>query len=305
VTVSAPLLPGKPARPKSLLILAASLFVGITLGSGIALLADLTDKRIVSLRAFPVQIGKAPVGVLSEMTASELSQIGGSGASGFKLAVYRLPRSRYVEDIRSLASALFMSRVSGPAQVITISSPAEHEGKTTLSANLAVILAQQGKRVLLVDANFRNPNVHSTFKLDNATGLAALIANHLPDPRVELRAIPEQPGLSALAAGPMALLPAEAFSLPVLGEILSGLRKHFDCIILDAGAVLGNNDAVALAAQSDLVLLVSWLGVTKSQELLDSISKLEHVVSADSLKLVINGAVLAPGTRAVYYGDAK
>lgn len=303
--VSAPMLPGKPARPKTILLLPASLFLGVTLGAGIALLLDLTDKRIVSLHAIPADFGQTPIGVLPELAPSELSQIGGGGASRLKLAVFQLPRSRYTEELRAIASSLFLSKASAPPQVITVTSPEGGEGKSTLSANLAVLLAQQGRRVVLVDANVRNPSVHTAFNLDNSSGLASLLNSQPADLRTAVSAVPSQPGLSALTLGTSSLLSPEALSLPAFAELLAGLRRYFECIVLDAGPVIGVSDAVTLAAQSDKVLLISSLGVTKSQALLDSISKLEHFVSADNLKLVINGAALDASAPATYHGDAK
>lgn len=300
--VSLPLLPGRPASPKILLYLVASLLGGIPFGLGVALLVDLADARILSLAAVRAEYAKISLNVLPLLNRQKMRQV---EESDLNLIVYRLPRSPYAEALRSLANSLFLTIQTAPPQVILVTSPGDGEGKTTLSTNLAALLAQQGKRILIIDSDLRYPGVHKALNMENASGLASLLTSKAADPMLGLQPVSTQSGLFVLTAGVATLLPSEVFGLPRLGEILTEFRRHFDCIILDSAPMLAVNDSIPLAVQADKVLLVSRLGKTISHDLRETIAKLEHFIPADNLKLIVNGVASGPGSRSIYYGDTK
>jgi len=302
--IGPPMLPGKPASPKVLLFLAASLLVGLSLGVGIAILRDLLDGRIVSVAAVQADFSRIPLSVLPRLNARELEEINGGGESGLNLAVYRLPQSSYAEALRSLAHSLYLTKHLAPPQVTMITSSGDGEGKTTLSANLAVLLAQQGKRALLIDSDLRDPSVHTAMSMGNSSGLTTLLTSAATDPLAEVRPVAAQPGLFVLTAGSAPLVPSEAFSLPRLEHFLNEFRRHFDCIIVDSAPVLAVNDSIPLAGKADNVLLVSRFGKTRSQALRDSVTKLRQYLPAENLKLVIND-VSGPGNPAIYHADLR
>lgn len=299
--VSPALLPTTPSTPPILPLLLGSILAGLTFGTGIALLIDLFDKRILSLPVIATEFGMSPLGTFPALSAIELEET----SEGTGLAVHRAPRSRFAEQIRSLANSLYLARGATSPKVILITSPGNHEGKTTLSANLAVILAQQGKSVLLVDADVQHPGIHPAFRLDNSLGMANLLTSATADPRVEVRTVGIQPGLSVLTTGTVSLLPPEPFSLPRFSELFELFRQSFDCIIVDTAPILAANDTIQVASQSDAVLLVARLRQTKSQPLHDAIARLEQYVPVERLKLVINGVGSASGRLGIFNGDKK
>ncbi len=318
--VNPALLPGRPARPRVAIYLAAAIFLGLTLGAGLAILIDLADKRVMTIDSVRSRFGRSPAGIIPLLPAraaspllpsratAEMNLTGGPGV-GPNLAVFTLPESSYAEAVRALAGSLMMSGNPGSAQVFLVTSPVGGEGKTSLTANLAGVLARQGKRVLAIDADLRHPDLHHWLKLTNSSGLTSLVSQSWHAGAslegLQVQAVPEQPELFALTTGPVSTHPSEVLGRAPLGDLLTLFRGSYDCIIMDAAPVLTVNDSIPLLAYADKVLLVARLGLTKKHALVDALTKLGEVVPADDLKLVINAAQRGPGHRATYYGDAK
>jgi capsular exopolysaccharide synthesis family protein len=288
------LLPGKPARPRVLIYLAASLFLGVTLGMGLAILADLTDRRLAGVDSISSKFRRTPLGAVPPLSSSEASEMGDGAASGSQpnLAVLRLPNSRYAEGIRALASLTLLPRNSVTPQVIMVTSPDGGEGKTTLVANLAAVLARQGKRVLAIDADLRHPDLHTLLNLGNLFGLTNIMAA-APSGEAEstsrLLPVAGQPDLFALPTGPVSTHPSEVLGRARLGDLLAEFRRHFDCILLDAAPILSVNDSLPLVSHADRVLLVCRLRETTQKALREAIGRVEEIIPEDNLKLVING----------------
>ena len=281
------LMPGKPARPRVLIYLAAAIFLGLTLGTGLALLTDLTDRRIAAVESVTSKFHRSPIGALPLMSARELPERTGLGSES-DLIVHRAPDSGFAEGVRALAGVLLLSRNSAPPQVIMITSPLGGEGKSTLVANLAVVLARQGKRVLAIDTDLRHPDLHNLFKLDNAKGLSNVSATDAGN-RSLILAVPGEALLSILPAGPVMAHPSEVLARAHLGEMINEMRRDFDCILLDSASLLDFNDSIPLMRYVDRVLLVSRLRETTQKSVRDSIAKVEEIIPEDHLKLVING----------------
>jgi polysaccharide biosynthesis transport protein len=150
-------------------------------------------------------------------------------------------------------TALYFGTGGTKPRVIQITSPNRADGKTTLSANLSVSIAQSGKRVLLVDADFRRPRLHKVFALPAGTGLASVLAGtaDLAD------AIQDSvvAGLSILPCGPRPSDPAELLSSPRLPEVLEGVRAHYDFVLVDTPPLLAVTDPSVVAPRVDGVLL--------------------------------------------------
>ena len=152
-----------------------------------------------------------------------------------------------------MRTALYFGTGAAMPRVIQITSPNRADGKTTLSANLSVSIAQSGKRVLLVDADFRRPRLHKVFALPAGTGLASVLAGaaDLGD------AIQDSvvAGLSILPCGPRPSDPAELLSSPRLQEVLEVARQHYDFVLVDTPPLLAVTDPSVVAPRVDGVLL--------------------------------------------------
>src|ERR1700684_4543866 len=167
----------KPARPVVLLYLAGSIVLGLIVGVLAALLRDVTDTRIQDLREISRELGPTPICVLPYQ--KEQAVLAGSTDWATKSALPALdsPRSLFVESLRSLRTSLMLSRIGAPPRSVLVTSPLAGEGKSFLSWNLAILFAQQGKRVLLCDADLRHPWLHRNLETTPQIGLSTVLAD--------------------------------------------------------------------------------------------------------------------------------
>ncbi len=176
--------------------------------------------------------------------------------SGFdgRLCYFHRPASREAEAFRTVRASLLHSHTGEGGRVIQVSSPEPGDGKSVSAANLALALAQSGKRVLLVDADLRRPTVHSLFRVPQEIGLADVLRRELQWPNA-LR--PTQiDGLSLMTAGECPDNPAELLIASDLRGILHGARDEFDFVIVDTPPILAVSDPAVIAPETDGMLLV-------------------------------------------------
>lgn len=164
------------------------------------------------------------------------------------------PRSPITEQYRTVRTNLQFSSVDQDLQTMLLTSAGPGEGKSMTSANLAVVYAQQGKKVLLIDADLRKPTIHYTFRLDNLRGLSnALVSN------MSLQEIvsPSDVGnLDLISCGPIPPNPSELLGSKRMKELVREARQAYDIIIFDTPPVLAVTDAQILANLCDGVVLV-------------------------------------------------
>jgi capsular exopolysaccharide synthesis family protein len=151
-------------------------------------------------------------------------------------------------------------------QTIMFTSPMPQEGKTTTCVNMAIVLAQSGGKVLLLDADLRRPGVHRSFGLSNAAGLSNVLAGLDSFENVVQRYSP-LPNLFILSAGPIPPHPAELLGSERMQELLTKLRSEFDQIILDSPPINLVTDPAVLSPHVDAVLLVVRSGQTSKNAL--------------------------------------
>jgi capsular exopolysaccharide synthesis family protein len=171
-----------------------------------------------------------------------------------------------------------------------ITSALPQEGKTTTSVNLAIVLAQQGARVLLIEADMRRGGISKVLHLNSDVGLSTILSQSMvPDPEQAMRTIPDVPNLRVLPAGPVALHPSEMLSSPRMRELIQSLEPEFDHIIIDTPPVLSVTDACLLSALADSTLFVIRAGVTSRAALKRAHEMLMHV-DARVMGVILNAA---------------
>ena len=164
-----------------------------------------------------------------------------------------LPRSRPAEAYRAVRTAVCFSAFGGAHRVLQVTSPAAGDGKSTLALNLALSMAQSGKRTILVESDFRRPKVHKLTGVNNKIGFVDVLRGdaELPD------AIKETvvPDFFVLPCGQRPKDPAELLSKPAYEQMLQVLRERFDYVIIDTPPVLAVTDPCSVAARVDGVLI--------------------------------------------------
>jgi polysaccharide biosynthesis transport protein len=302
--------PAKPAKPNPLLYIAGSLAAGLFFGTCGALMRDTMDNKIRDLPELEAYLGGAPLGILPyhrenlKRSRPQLAARGGALSLNAALPAIAEPGGPYAEALRSVRTSLMLSRSGAPPKVILVTSAVPGEGKTMLSSNLATLLAQQGKRVLLVDGDLRRPALHLRFNVKRMeTGLSSLLTSD--NIRVNAAAAPAPvagvPGLHLLLAGPLPPYPAELLASDQMAEALQVWRREYDFIILDGAPVLPVTDSVLLHSQSDLTMVVARYKLTERQSLERAYSLLQAQGSG-RIGVILNAVDRSANTYYQYFG---
>jgi protein-tyrosine kinase len=203
------------------------------------------------------------------------------------------PRSPASEAYRTLRTNIQFSSLDKPLRTLLVTGVDAGEGKSTTLANLAVVMAQGGKRVVAVDCDLRRPTLHKVFGLSGEPGLTTAILDKAEQVASQKTAVE---GLSLVASGPLPPNPSELLGSRRFGEILDALVKEADIVLLDAPPIMAVSDAAVLASRVDGVLLVVSAGKTK-RELARRAKSLLEKVNANILGVVLNNA---PVERSMY-----
>lgn len=202
-----------------------------------------------------------------------------------KLVTLTNPNSNISEVYRIMRTNIMFSGLDKPLKTLLVTSPGPGEGKSLTSANLGVAFAQNGKTVIVVDADLRKPTQHRMFGIDNNIGLTNVM---LGEVALDNALIPiEDIGLSVLPTGPLPPNPAELLGSERMQEILDELKGKTDIIILDTPPVVAVTDAALLASRVDGVILVLAAGEVKI-EVAQKAQELLLNVRANILGAVLN-----------------
>jgi len=307
--VSAALAPSEPSRPNIPAYLGGSLAGGLLMGCIMAFVIEGLDTRITDIHGLELMMGQSPFGILPAFEEKKTSwRLSGHTMAlpvGESIAAIRDPHSPYVESLRVLRTGMLSRQGGPPPQVLLVTSSTEGEGKSTLSANFAVVLAQQGLRVLLVDADLRKPSLHVLFNSTCGVGLSTILEGKLPVAalaEVTLR-IEQVPGLDILLAGPTPSFSAELLGSSKMKQAIDSWRGLYDFIILDGAPVLPVTDSVVLSSEADATFVVARYELTQQQSLDRTLRTLRaHLGSNRHLGVVLNGVERTTDAYYKYYG---
>lgn len=239
--------------PKLLLLLAAGSVLGLGGGAATGLAQELTDQTFRSADEVATQLDAPVLGVIPKLKQMEVDPSAKAGLHAAVVAYHR-PKSTDAEAVRSIRTALYFTGRQ-THQVLQVTSPTPSDGKSLVSANLAVSLASAGKRVLLVDADLRKPTLHTLLAQPNGPGLSDLLSEQAELPDVTLAT--GAPNLSLITAGTLPPNPAELLSMPCFGQFLAAVREQYDFVLVDSPPVLIVSDPLNIAPHVDGVILVA------------------------------------------------
>ncbi len=188
-----------------------------------------------------------------------------SGLDVIELAPHNEPRSPTAEAYRAFRTALMLSRAGGVKSVV-LTSAFPHEGKTTTAVNLAVVLSQLGRRVLLVDADLHKSRLHEIFRIPNRVGLVSVLAEGIEPSRAIVKT--SVPGVFVVPAGPEAPNPSGLLASDAMRKFLELAAVNFDHVIVDSPPVLPVSDTLVFANQTDGIVLCVRGGSTAREHLI-------------------------------------
>jgi len=264
--------PGGPVEPNIPRNLAFALVLGVISGVGLAFVLESMDNTVrtteqAQLISMLPSLGMIPLG--------SKAGAGGSGSKHLALAASReavelvtqvRPQSQMAESYRALRTSLLLSNLGAPPKAILVTSARPQEGKTTTAINSAIVLAQKGVRVLLIDADLRRPSVHKTLGMGPRSGLSNVLTGSATLEQT-ISPSPILPNLFVLPAGSPPPNPAELLASSNMKDVLNQLREQFDHIVIDTPPTLSVTDAVVLSPRVDAIILVIRSGQTTKQAL--------------------------------------
>ena len=251
--------PDRPIKPQKAKNLLLGLIVGGMLGVGLAFFREYLDDTIKDEEGVRRAFNFPVLCIIPHIGRRSKEPLSDSGKVPERTLIAKLePKSPAAEAFRSLRTSIHYSGLKKAKQVLLISSTFPGEGKTTVSANLAVTLAQTGGRVVLVGCDLRLPTLHTLFNHPNTPGLTEVLVG---DASLEQAIRPTGLfNLDFISAGTTPPNPAELLGSEAMTSVLAQLRQRYDTILLDAPPLLAVTDAAVLTTQADLVLLVLQVG---------------------------------------------
>ena len=265
-----PTYPIEPNIPRNL---SFAFMLGLISGVGLAFLLEGLDNTVRTTEQAQMISGLPPLGMIPlgsrttrEGANSKRLVIASSSKEAVELITQVRPQSQMAESYRALRTSLLLSNLGAPPKVIMVTSALPQEGKTTTSINCAVVLAQKGIRVLLIDADLRRPSIHKTLGMGPRSGLSNVLTGSATLESAITHS-PILPNLDVLPAGTPPPNPAELLASTNMRDVLTELRGRYDHIVVDTPPTLSVTDAVVLSPRADAIVLVIRSGQTTKQAL--------------------------------------
>ena len=307
--VDAARVPTSPSSPNIPRNIELSLLLGTLGGIGLTFVLEALDttvrtpEQVEVVSALP-SLGIIPLSVSVNVNGVRPFLTGRQTSFGMELISHKRPQSQIAESFRSLRTSILLSgSVESRPRVLLITSALPKEGKSSTSVNLAIVLAQKGSRVLLVDGDMRRPTLHRVLGVPRDVGLSSLLDGTAVEEKAILLA-PNFPNLFVLPAGPSPSNPVELLDSDLLRKLLKQWRSQYDYVIIDSPPTLSVTDAVVISPEADAVVMVVRSGETTKDAVRRTRDTL-YQVNARILGIVMNAVDLRSPDLYYYYYYSK
>ncbi len=277
-----------PISPRTMTNTILAVFAGIFAAVGFVFLIEYLDDTVKNQEQVLSDTGLSSLGAIAQIKANE---------PGDSIVAYTRPRDPLSEAYRVLRTNLGFSSIDGELRSIVVTSGSPGEGKSTTVANLAVVMAQAGKRVIVVDSDLRRPVQHKILAVGNNRGLTTALLDsetpvtfHLQNTKIR--------GLRVLSSGPIPPNPAEILSSQRMGQLIEELKEEADILVFDTPPVLTVTDAAVLAPKTDGTLFVVHVGKTRRDTLSQAVERIRKT-NSQPLGVVLNR--IKPSHGSYYY----
>jgi len=279
VVVSEPAtVPTIPISPKTVRNTLLATMAGMLLAAGVVFALDTLDDTVKNPDELRQKFGLSILGLIAWHETTDDKPIS-----------MVQPRSPVAESFRTLRTNTTFAGVDKPLHRILVTSATPQEGKTTVSTNLAVVMAQGERKVVVIDADLRRPQIHHKFGLYNRVGLSDLFLLMRPLESLPNGAIQyiEAAKLAVVTSGKLPPNPAELLTSQKMTQFLDLLNREYDLVLIDTPPVLSVTDAAAMAPCVDGVILVAKPGVTRLRDFQQALEQMQ-TVGARVLGVVLN-----------------
>jgi polysaccharide biosynthesis transport protein len=307
--VASATVPQEPISPKILLNLAIGSVMGLLLGIGTALLLEALDNSVKTVKEAQDIFDLTVLGTIPTMEGAEKVNVKSLERTRPQLPVRDMPRSAVSEAFRMLQANLKFLSSDNPPRVIVMTSSVPQEGKSTTTANLALVLAEMGHRVLLADADLRRPSQHQIWELPNSVGLTNILVE---TGKWSGSVRSENEHLDIITAGVIPPNPVRLIDSQRMAHLITEWRELYDFVLIDTPPLAVASDALLLAQMTDGLLMVARPGVLTAASAETSKAALSKINGDDKdakratvLGLVMNGVIPENEPDSYYYYYAK
>jgi capsular exopolysaccharide synthesis family protein len=258
-------LPAAPFAPNRNKAMMQGMLLGLFGGAMLALFLEYLDNTVKDPKKAEERLQLTVLGTVTDMDARDGS---------IETYILDNPLSPVAESYRLIRSGLLFSFPDHPPRTLLITSMLQQEGKTTTTDNLAHILAQNDKTILIIDCDMRRPRQHSVFGINNTYGLSNYLSGNIDENR-QLIQKTEDGSISMIPAGPVPPNPAELLSSHKMNRILEKFQQQFDFVLLDSPPVLQVTDSLMLGQLVEGTILVVRAGKTTYEMVESGVKKLK------------------------------
>jgi len=286
------LYPQYPSKPNKKLNLLLGVVMGFFGGVILAFFVEYLDNTVKSPDEIEQRFGLTVLGAIEKVT--------GKGREVESLLVQE-PLSPFAESYRLIRSGILLSSVDHPPRCLLLTSMSPSEGKTSTTVNIARILSQSDKKVLIIDCDMRKPRQHSLFSIPNSVGLSSYLTGNTKENIVQRI---QGESISLVTAGPIPPNPAELLDSVRMKTLLDNMVELYDFVLLDSPPVQSVTDSLTLSSLVDGTVIVVRAGETTYDMIENGLRQLKSV-NAHLLGFVLNGVSATTGGEGYYHGYYK